>query len=131
MATFCLAICTTQLGCDLKSDGTGPTPTTHGELHENGDPSATTPAGEKTVSVKVNTMTCVAGCFNGIQTVLKKRPGIKDVKLAPQSNDEGQVDNSVILVSYQGELDRAEVERTIVGAGFESIEFLDADAPLN
>ena len=94
-------------------------PIVHGEAAE-----ASVPADQKTVSVKVNTMTCVAGCFNGIQTVLKKRPGIRDVKLAPQANDEGQVDNSVIYITYQGELDRAEVERTVLGAGFEGIEFL-------
>ncbi len=79
-----------------------------------------------TIPIKVNTMTCVEGCFNGIQKVLKKRPGIEEVKLAPQANDEGQVDNSVILVTYTGELDRNEVERTILGAGFDSIEFMEA-----
>ncbi len=94
-----------------------------------GDAAASDPTtSAKVVPIKVNTMTCVAGCFNGIQMVLKKRPGIEDVKLAPQKNDEGDVDNSVILVSYQGELDRAEVEKTIVGAGFDSIEFLEGDA---
>lgn len=111
------------IGCTLQDDGGAPNPTVHGE-----GPGVESPADQKTVSVKVNTMTCVAGCFNGIQTVLKKRPGIQEVKLAPQTNDEGNVDNSVIFITYKGDLDKAEIERTILGAGFDSIEFLDDNA---
>lgn len=128
LATLSLAaVCVCHTGCDLKPDGGRPNPTTGGEAH----PEAAKPA-EKTVSVKINTMTCVEGCFNGIKTVLEKRPGIQQVTLAPQQNDEGQVDNSVIFIAYNGELDQTEVERLVVGAGFESVEFLDnkaSDAP--
>lgn len=81
----------------------------------------------KTVSVRIDTMTCVEGCFNGVRRVLKKREGIEDVVLAPQKK-EGEIDNSVVLVSYRGTLNKSEIERTILGAGFDSIEFLDADS---
>ncbi|MBU6173297.1 MAG: heavy-metal-associated domain-containing protein [Planctomycetes bacterium] len=81
----------------------------------------------KTVSVRIDTMTCVEGCFNGVKRVLKKREGIEDVVLAPQKK-EGEIDNSVVLVSYRGTLNKSEIERTVLGAGFDSIEFLDADS---
>jgi periplasmic mercuric ion binding protein len=78
----------------------------------------------QTVTIKVNTMSCVEGCFNGIQSVLEKRDGIESVKLAPQK-EEGLIDNSVIYVSYRGAMDRKEIERLVVGAGFDSIEFVE------
>lgn len=82
-------------------------------------------AAVKTVSVKIDTMSCVEGCFNGIQSVLKKREGVVDVALAPQKNTEGLIDNSVITISYRGELDRANIEKTILGAGFDGVEFVE------
>jgi copper chaperone CopZ len=69
-----------------------------------------------TVAIRVKTMTCVAGCFNGIRTVIEKREGIESVKLAPQK-EEDLIDNSLIYVSYRGELDRKEIERLVIGAG--------------
>jgi copper chaperone CopZ len=77
-----------------------------------------------TVAIRVKTMTCVAGCFNGIRTVIEKREGIESVKLAPQK-EEDLIDNSLIYVSYRGELDRKEIERLVVGAGFDGIEFIE------
>lgn len=82
-------------------------------------------AAVKTVSVKIDTMSCVEGCFHGIQGVLKKREGIVDVTLAPQKNTEGLIDNSVINISYRGDLDRMNIEKTILGAGFDGVEFVD------
>lgn len=89
-------------------------------------PGVLTPEGEvRLVSVKIDTMNCVEGCFNGIQSVLKKRTGIVDVTLAPQKDKEGLIDNSMITISYRGELDRANIEKTILGAGFDGVEFID------
>jgi hypothetical protein len=77
-----------------------------------------------TVAIRVNTMSCVEGCFNGIRSVIEKRDGIESVKLAPQK-EEGLIDNSMIYVSYRGELDRKEIERLVIGAGFDGIEFIE------
>jgi copper chaperone CopZ len=77
-----------------------------------------------TVRIRVNTMSCVEGCFNGIRSVIEKRDGIESVKLAPQK-EEGLIDNSQIYVTYRGELDRQEIERLVVGAGFDGIEFIE------
>lgn len=87
---------------------------------------STKPEGEiRLVSVKIDTMNCVEGCFHGIQAVLKKRTGVVDVTLAPQKDTEGLIDNSMITISYRGELDRANIEKTILGAGFDGVEFID------
>lgn len=75
------------------------------------------------VAVKIDTMMCVEGCFNGIKTVLEKRPGIEEVRLAPQK-EEGTIDNSMIYIKHRGELDKAEMERLILGAGFDKMEFV-------
>lgn len=89
-------------------------------------PGSTADEGEvRSVSVKIDTMNCVEGCFNGIQAVLKKRAGVVDVTLAPQKDTEGLIDNSMITISYRGELDRANIEKTILGAGFDGVEFID------
>ncbi|MCY3013021.1 MAG: heavy-metal-associated domain-containing protein [Pirellula sp.] len=77
-----------------------------------------------TVAIRVNTMSCIEGCFNGIRSVIEKRDGIESVKLAPQK-EEGLIDNSMIYVSYRGDLDRKEIERLIIGAGFDGIEFIE------
>ncbi|MCE3018633.1 MAG: heavy-metal-associated domain-containing protein [Pirellula sp.] len=77
-----------------------------------------------TVALRVNTMSCVEGCFNGIRSVIEKRDGIESVTLAPQK-EEGLIDNSMIYVSYRGELDRKEIERLVIGAGFDGIEFIE------
>jgi hypothetical protein len=77
-----------------------------------------------TVAIRINTMSCVEGCFNGIRSVIEKRDGIESVKLAPQK-EEGLIDNSMIYVSYRGELDRKEIERLVIGAGFDGIEFIE------
>ncbi|MCU0711288.1 MAG: heavy-metal-associated domain-containing protein [Pirellula sp.] len=75
------------------------------------------------VAVKIDTMMCIEGCFNGIKTVLEKRPGIEGVRLAPQK-EEGTIDNSMIYIKHRGVLDTTEMERLILGAGFEKIEFV-------
>jgi copper chaperone CopZ len=77
------------------------------------------------IPVRVHTMTCVNGCFNGIKSVLEKRSGIEDVSLVPQKTAD-EIDDSTIIVSYRGNLNRKEIERTILGAGFERIEFLES-----
>jgi copper chaperone CopZ len=80
---------------------------------------------EGRVGIRINTMMCVDGCFQGVKELLEKRPGVTEVTLAPQKV-EGTIDNSMIFVSYKGQLDRKEMERLILGAGFEKIEFVDS-----
>lgn len=129
LSWMCLAAA--MVGCDSKGDRTIEGAPDLSEIVapdvEMPTPSAPT-AAVKTVSVKIDTMSCVEGCFNGIQGVLKKREGVVDVTLAPQKNTEGLIDNSVITISYRGELDRANIEKTILGAGFDGVEFVDNSA---
>ena len=75
------------------------------------------------VAVRIDTMMCVEGCFNSVKELLEKRPGIMEVRLAPQK-EEGTIDNSMIYIKHRGELDKAEMERLILGAGFEKMEFV-------
>jgi hypothetical protein len=75
------------------------------------------------VAVRIDTMMCVEGCFNSVKELLEKRPGIMEVRLAPQK-EEGTIDNSMIYIKHLGELDKAEMERLILGAGFEKMEFV-------
>jgi copper chaperone CopZ len=86
----------------------------------------TEPTKEPAVSetgVRIDTMMCVEGCFNGVKELLEKRPGIEEVRLAPQKV-EGTIDNSMVYVKHRGDLDKVEVERLILGAGFDKIEFV-------
>lgn len=122
-ALLLLAFACALIGC---TPATAPTETatataTSSEKETRQDDSA---ADVHTVAIRVNTMTCVEGCFNGIRSVIEKRDGIESVKLAPQK-EEGQIDNSMIYVSYRGELDRKEIERLVIGAGFDGIEFIE------
>jgi copper chaperone CopZ len=80
----------------------------------------------KEVAVRIDTMMCVAGCFNSVKELLEKRPGIEEVRLAPQK-EEGTIDNSMIYIKHRGELDAAEIERLILGAGFDKMEFVKQD----
>lgn len=80
----------------------------------------------KEVAVRIDTMMCVAGCFNSVKELLEKRPGIVEVRLAPQK-EEGTIDNSMIYIKHRGELDKAEMERLILGAGFDKMEFVKQD----
>ena len=75
------------------------------------------------VAVRIDTMMCVEGCFNSVKELLEKRKGIEEVRLAPQK-EEGTIDNSMIYIKHLGELDKAEMERLILGAGFEKMEFV-------
>jgi copper chaperone CopZ len=75
------------------------------------------------VAVSIDTMMCVEGCFNSVKELLEKRPGIMKVRLAPQK-EEGTIDNSMIYIKHLGELDKAEMERLILGAGFKKMEFV-------
>ena len=75
------------------------------------------------VAVRIDTMMCVEGCFNSVKELLEKRPGIEEVRLAPQK-EEGTIDNSMVYIKHRDELDVAEVERLILGAGFDKIEFV-------
>jgi copper chaperone CopZ len=75
------------------------------------------------VAVSIDTMMCVEGCFNSVKELLEKRPGIMEVRLAPQK-EEGTIDNSMIYIKHLGELDKAEMERLILGAGFKKMEFV-------
>lgn len=75
------------------------------------------------VAVRIDTMMCVEGCFNSVKELLEKRPGIEEVRLAPQKED-GTIDNSMVYIKHRGELDKVEMERLILGAGFDKIEFV-------
>lgn len=75
------------------------------------------------VAVRIDTMMCVEGCFNSVKELLEKRPGIAEVRLAPQK-EEGTIDNSMVYIKHRGELDKVEMERLILGAGFDKIEFV-------
>lgn len=76
------------------------------------------------VGVRIDTMMCVEGCFNSVKELLEKRQGIEEVRLAPQQ-EEGSIDNSMVYIKHRGELDRTEMERLILGAGFEKVEFVE------
>ncbi|XZE18436.1 heavy-metal-associated domain-containing protein [Pirellulaceae bacterium SH449] len=89
--------------------------------------SISAPADMATVSevgVRIDTMMCVEGCFNSVKELLEKRTGIEEVRLAPQK-EEGSIDNSMVYIKHRGELDRTEMERLILGAGFEKVEFVE------
>jgi copper chaperone CopZ len=75
------------------------------------------------VAVRIDTMMCVEGCFNSVKELLEKRPGIAEVRLAPQK-EEGTIDNSMVYIKHRGELDKVEMERLILGAGFDKMEFV-------
>jgi copper chaperone CopZ len=81
-------------------------------------------AAESQVGIRIGKMMCVEGCFHGVKELLEKRPGVTQVTLAPQK-EEGTIDNSMIYVSYKGTLDRKEIERLILGAGFDNVEYVD------
>lgn len=76
------------------------------------------------VGVRIDTMMCVEGCFRSVKELLEKRVGIEEVRLAPQK-EEGSIDNSMVYIKHRGKLDRTEVERLILGAGFEKVEFVE------
>jgi periplasmic mercuric ion binding protein len=72
-------------------------------------------------SLKVPTMHCPHGCWPTVKETLAKQPGVESVELAKQSQ-EGEIDNPVVLVQYQGKFDSTAAIAALAEAGFEQAE---------
>ncbi|MCU0718570.1 MAG: heavy-metal-associated domain-containing protein [Pirellula sp.] len=120
-----LSACVVSTGCapDSSPVSTSTNITPASGYISNAVVEATNESAVSEVGVRIDTMMCVEGCFNGVKELLEKRPGIEEVRLAPQK-EEGTIDNSMVYIKHRGELDKAEMERLILGAGFDKIEFV-------
>ncbi|MFN7735794.1 MAG: heavy-metal-associated domain-containing protein [Pirellula sp.] len=73
----------------------------------------------KTVSFKVDGMTCPSGCYPTVKSAIAKQKGVVDVELAPQK-EKDVIDNPIVFVKYKGKLDLESTFKAISRAGFEA-----------
>ncbi|MEQ1826436.1 MAG: heavy metal-associated domain-containing protein [Pirellula sp.] len=76
------------------------------------------------VSVRVTGMMCPHGCLKDVKQVIEKKNDVVSIELTPQK-DPDVIDNPVVVVTYNGVLNRDETTKAILAAGFEKVEFLE------
>jgi len=78
----------------------------------------------KQVAVKVTGMMCPHACYPEVESLIGKQKEVDSIELTPQK-EKDKIDNPVVLVKFHGELDKAAITRSLMGAGFTAVEYID------